>query len=172
MVGRWQWQGGRWGLSEELRRHPFLLRLPLLLLPLPKLKGFTTTVTQPSLNNSNSNTLAKIAISSFELHYSYTVQLVNMRVSWIMNMPTCDTRVYNIRPRIRPWGLIMCAISCSTLGHSLLLPLGPHMEFNLLDLVCPALYWILAKRATPGLRSNPYWAVSRLLDLPWSLLCA
>ena len=38
----------------------------------------------------------KISVWSFELHYSYTVRLVNMRVSWIMNMPTCDASVYTI----------------------------------------------------------------------------
>ena len=66
-------------------------------------KGFTTFVTQRLQNNNSNNgftkkichktsTLAKIATSPFELHYSYSVRLVNMRVSWIMNMPTCDAR--------------------------------------------------------------------------------
>ena len=117
-------------------------------------KDFTTIVTQRSHNN-NSNvrttaattvsprkcvtkhpqTSAKIATSPFELHYSYSVRLVNMRVSWIMNMPTCDARAYTIyvyvhriiriqytSPGSGRWGSSSARLAAQhwLLGHSLL----------------------------------------------------
>ena len=146
-------------------------------------------------NNNNSNngftkkichktsTLAKIATSPFELHYSYSDRLVNMRVSWIMNMPTCDARAYTIYvyvynicirtpyntytiyvPGIRPLGSSSARLAAQhwLLGHSLL-DLVYGIQFVGL---CPASNWIFAERATPSLRSTQ-WSVSRLLDLQY-----
>ena len=77
-------------ISKDPRRHPFLQLS----------KRFTTTVTQRRSQQqrfwNKGAEAGKISVWSFELHYSYTVRLVNMRVSWIMNMPTCDASVYTI----------------------------------------------------------------------------
>ena len=109
----------------------------------------------------------KMATSSFELHYSYTVRLVNMRVSWIMNMPTCDARGYTIYVPGSDHGAHHCARLAAQhclLGHSLL-----DLIWNS---ICPALYWILAKRATPGLRSTPsFKAVGSIVVTVLCVIC-
>ena len=53
--------------------------------------------------------------AKFIIRNSYTIQHVNMRVSWIMNMPSCDTGDTIYIPGSRHAGLIMPGIIC--VGH-------------------------------------------------------